>query len=159
MSENPEKTADALRKAQKLTQEGLSAIRHSISALRESPLENQTLHQAVELLVSETQQAGLKAELKSIGEPVGLEPKANLSLYRAIQEGLTNTRKHAQARQVMVTLDYSHPVQVKLLVADDGVGTAAPATSGFGLIGIQERVAVMGEAQRPLPAHLVGVSY
>ncbi|MCL4265288.1 MAG: sensor histidine kinase [Anaerolineae bacterium] len=144
MPENPEKAADSLQKAQKLTQEGLSAIRHSISALRESPLENQTLPQALTQLVTETQEAGLKAELKVIGATYDLEPKASLTLYRVAQEGLTNTRKHAQAGQVIVTLDYSQPEWVTLTVVDDGVGTAVPDGNGFGLMGIRERVQLLG---------------
>ncbi|GIK57480.1 MAG: hypothetical protein BroJett015_31430 [Chloroflexota bacterium] len=144
MPENPEKAADALQKAQKLTQEGLIAIRHSISDLRESPLENQTLPQAISQLITETAQTGLQAELKVIGTPFELEPKANLTLYRVAQEGLTNTRKHAQARHVQVTLDYSQPQQVTLSVVDDGVGTAVSADAGFGLIGIRERVQLLG---------------
>ncbi|HRQ40661.1 MAG TPA: sensor histidine kinase [Chloroflexota bacterium] len=144
MPENPDKAADAIQKAQKLTQEGLSAIRHSISALRESPLENQTLPQAIGQLITETQQTGLDARLEIMGTPVELEAKASLTLYRVAQEGLTNTRKHAQATQVIVTLDYSQPEQVTLSVVDDGAGTAVPADSGFGLMGIRERVQLLG---------------
>ncbi len=144
MPENPEKAADALQKAQKLTQEGMGAIRHSISALRESPMENLTLAQAIGQLVTDTRQTGLKAELKIVGAPVELEPKASLTLYRVVQEGLTNTRKHAQAKQVTVTLDYEQPGLVTLLVVDDGAGTAAPVTGGFGLMGIRERVQLLG---------------
>ncbi len=144
MPENPDKASDALQKAQSLTQEGLSAIRHSISALRESPLENQTLPQAIGQLISETQETGLGARLELVGAPIELEPKASLTLYRVAQEGLTNTRKHAQARQVVVTLDYSQPEQVTLTVADDGVGTAVTPDSGFGLMGIRERVQLLG---------------
>lgn len=144
MPENPEKAADALQKAQKLTQEGLSAIRHSITALRESPLENQTLAQAIAQLIAETQQTGLEARLDILGVPMELEPKASLTLYRVAQEGLTNARKHAQAKQVVVTLNFSQPEQIILSVVDDGLGTAVPADGGFGLMGVQERVQLSG---------------
>jgi len=142
--ENPEKAADSVQKAQKLTQEGLGAIRHSISALRESPLENQTLPAAIEQLVVATSQTGLIAELEVVGPYYELEPKINLTLYRVAQEGLTNSRKHARATRVWVTLDYSQKDQVRLSVADDGVGTAVDPNEGFGLVGIRERVQLLG---------------
>lgn len=66
-----------------------------------------------------------------------------MTLYRAAQEGLTNVRKHALASRVDVGLDYG-PDQVKLMVADNGIGAAAVSPNGFGLIGIQERVALLG---------------
>jgi signal transduction histidine kinase len=55
---------------------------------------------------------------------------------------LTNVRKHANAENASVTLDYSDQV-VWLVVHDDGIGATDPE-KGFGLIGVHERVQLLG---------------
>ena len=144
MDSQPEKAQDALDKAQRLTQEGLAAVRHSVSALRESPLENQTLVEALERLALELREAGLVTELTIEGDPAKRDPKIELTLYRAVQEGLTNVRKHARASRVDIWLRYM-PEQTSLTVKDNGVGTnlADRHSGSFGLIGIQERVQLL----------------
>lgn len=140
MDDQPAKAHDALDKAQRLTQEGLGAIRQSITALRESPLANHSLVEAVAQLAAESQNAGLPTELMVKGEPIILDPKVSLTLYRAAQEGLTNIRKHARASRAVVVIDFQDTDWVHMMVQDNGVGTAVSDSAGFGLIGIQERV-------------------
>ena len=144
MDSQPDKAQDALSKAQTLTQEGLAAVRHSVSALRESPLENQTLAAAIEKLVEDLKESGLIAELVIEGAPTARDPKVELTLYRAAQEGLTNVRKHARASRVDLGLRYL-PTQTILTVKDNGVGMdlANDHNGRFGLIGIQERVQLL----------------
>jgi len=144
MHSEPEKAQDALDKAQNLTQEGLAAVRHSVSALRESPLENQTLAEALERLALELREAGLVTDLKIEGKPTSRDPKIELTLYRAVQEGLTNVRKHARASRVDIWLRYL-PEEIILTLKDNGVGAeVAEENNGrFGLIGIQERVQLL----------------
>jgi signal transduction histidine kinase len=144
MNSQPDKAQDALDKAQNLTQEGLAAVRRSVSALRESPLENQTLAEALAGLATELREAGLVTELTIEGESANRDPKIELALYRAVQEGLTNVRKHARASRVDIWLHYL-PEQTTLTVKDNGVGTdLADENHGrFGLIGIQERVQLL----------------
>ncbi|MCA9918004.1 MAG: sensor histidine kinase [Anaerolineales bacterium] len=144
MATQPEKAQDALNKAQNLTQEGLSAVRHSVSALRESPLENQTLAEAIGKLAEEAREAGLVAHVQIEGEPAERDRKVELTLYRAVQEGLTNVRKHARASRVDIALRYE-PEQTVLCLQDNGIGTdlADRSASSFGLIGIEERVQLL----------------
>lgn len=141
MATQPEKAKDALDKAQNLTQEGLAAVRHSVSALRESPLANQTLAEALAQLVEEARETGLVTELSSEGEPAERDPKIELTLYRAVQEGLTNVRKHARASRVDILLRYGLQETV-LTLKDNGIGAdlAQTSSSSFGLVGIEERV-------------------
>ncbi len=78
------------------------------------------------------------------GEPAPLHPEAEVTLLRAAQEALTNVRKHAQARQVSITLSYMGD-QVALDVQDDGVGFAASAPAeGFGLAAMRQRAEQLG---------------
>ena len=76
------------------------------------------------------------------GTPRKLPPAVELALYRAVQEGLTNVRKHSQATSAMITLDYSDGF-VRLVIHDDGIG-AHQAEHGFGLTGLRERVELVG---------------
>ena len=77
-------------------------------------------------------------------------PEIDVTLLRALQEALTNVRKHAQADQVTVTLSYMDDLVV-LDVQDDGAGfeqTQVPSTAqsagGFGLTAMRERVQQLG---------------
>ncbi len=154
MDANPAKAQDALEKAQGLTQEGLNAIRSSVAALRESPLGARSLPDAIGDLLAETQASGLVTTFDVRGEQRPLDEKTALTLFRTAQEGLTNVRKHASASRVDVVLDYDDPQQIMLCVCDNGVGvtTAVAAgmandslpAQGFGLLGIQERVQLLG---------------
>ena len=142
LKEDPQRTLDALGKAQALTQDGLADVRRSVAALRASP-ENRPLPDAIPALVNEFRASGTEAVFTLRGEPRPLSPQAELTLYRAAQEGLTNTRKYAHATHLQVTLDYSTPDKIRLTVEDDGQGSAE-AGGGFGLLGLRERTALLG---------------
>ncbi|MBK8988635.1 MAG: sensor histidine kinase [Chloroflexi bacterium] len=142
LAHEPERAMAALDKAQGLTQEGLTAVRQSVSSLRESPLAKRPLPQAIAALVQESNNAGIVTDLTLHGDYRPLTPQTELTLYRVAQEGLTNIRKHARASRANLTLDYANPEQVQLMVADNGLGAAA-AGSGFGLLGIRERVLLL----------------
>lgn len=138
------KAQDALAKAQALTKEGLTAVRQSVSALRESPLDTQSLAEAIEQLMSETRQAGIVVAFTLLGEHRRLSPDTKLTLYRVTQEALTNVRKHARASRVDVLLNFENDEKVKLTVRDNGVGSPVIPSDGFGLIGIRERIRALG---------------
>jgi len=79
----------------------------------------------------------LSGSLDDLGESM------NLTIYRLIQEGLTNSFKHAAARRIDINL--SRGTEVLLTVADDGRGSGDAARSGgFGLSGMKERAELMG---------------
>jgi signal transduction histidine kinase len=69
----------------------------------------------------------------------------NITLYRTLQEALTNVVKHAQASQVWVELSMEEE-QVTLTVQDNGVGLGEkkPGTNGIGLAGLRERIMIAG---------------
>jgi signal transduction histidine kinase len=142
MDSDPNRALDAINKAQELARKGLTDVRQSVAALRESPVSNRPLGEAIAVLVQEAQSTGIVTEFKITGEPQALEHKVALALYRAAQEGLTNVRRHARASRVDVLLDFQ-PAEVRLEVKDNGVG-AAKTTGGFGLLGIRERMQLLG---------------
>ena len=140
---DPVRALDALDKAQELAKRGLDAVRESVSALRVSPVENRPLEEALAELVEETQVSGINVEFKIAGKLHTVEPKTALALYRVMQEGLTNVRKHSNASKVDMELDFSQADTVRLVLRDDGVG-AADTSGGFGLIGLRERIQLLG---------------
>ena len=144
MAKEPERAQDALAKAQKLTKEGLTAVRQSVATLRESPIDSRTLINAIDALVQEAHSSGLVIEFRVIGDRRSLDSQTKLALYRVAQEGLTNVRKHAHASRVDIELDYSLPQQIRLSIKDNGVGQSAVAGDGFGLIGMRERIQILG---------------
>ncbi|RKT11338.1 signal transduction histidine kinase [Streptomyces sp. 1114.5] len=112
-------------------------------------------------LVEESRRAGLPTEFAVLGQERPLPPSTSLAVFRIVQESLTNTRKHAGGRaRARVHLTY-HPDRVTVEVSDNGsaaptdarVGTltgtggaAGPRAgrTGYGLIGMRERVALQG---------------
>ncbi|MFI6978691.1 sensor histidine kinase [Embleya sp. NPDC050154] len=97
-------------------------------------------------LIAESDAAGLPVDYEQAGEPRPLPPAAGLTLYRIVQEALTNTRKHAGDARACVRVRYL-PDRVAVEVLDDGAGAAVPAGlagSGYGLVGMRERVVLHG---------------
>jgi signal transduction histidine kinase len=137
-----ERAREVLSKAQALTQDGLNEVRRSVATLRTSPTENRPLTQILSSLADECHATGIATQFVIKGEQRLLSPQAELTLYRTAQEGLTNVRKHAQATSAKLTIDYLGG-NVLLLIEDDGVGCVL-SNEGFGLLGIRERVQLLG---------------
>jgi signal transduction histidine kinase len=97
-------------------------------------------------LVGKFRTAGLPIELIVTGSVRNLAPGLDLTAYRVVQEGLTNTFRHARSpRRAEVEIEYGLD-QLRLAVRDDGppAGPAQPAMPSNGLLGMRERVAVYG---------------
>jgi nitrate/nitrite-specific signal transduction histidine kinase len=154
----PARTAATLEQARKLARRSLEEARRSLWNLRPTPLEHLSLSQALGQAVDRLdEQDGLHACFIMSGEPRRLPPHVELNLYRIAQEALTNVRKHAQAGQVAVALNF-RPESVQLTVSDDGRGglngrVAAHNQRGrslgqWGLRGMQERALLLGAELR-----------
>ncbi len=139
---DPLKAVAAVRKAQSLAQEGLTDIRRSVAALRSAPLDNQPLPKAIEDLVAELQASGIVTQFHLEGDLLDLSPQVELTLYRAAQEALNNVRKHAHASRADVVLT-AMPDRLRIVVSDNGVG-GKRTDGGFGLLGVRERVELLG---------------
>jgi len=136
---DPIRANELFLKAQNMAQEALADIRQSVAALRTSPEESQPLVEQVQKILSGCESLGLQSHLSIIGDPRILPPAVHLTLFRAVQEGVNNTCKHAQAKNIQVSLDFTSQQQVSLSIQDDGRG-ALSTNGGFGLIGLRERV-------------------
>ncbi len=97
----------------------------------------------LEALVSDIRGTGLAVRLEIRGKPFPLPPSLDLSAYRILQEGLTNTLKHARARHAEVNVHYGD-ADLEVEVRDDGLGPSTGDGLGHGLVGIGERVKIFG---------------
>ena len=88
-----------------------------------------------------------RVALEVTGTPRGLPAETEVALLRAAQEALTNARRHSDATQACVTLDYGTG-EVSVRVRDDGRGFDAtvPSQGGYGLAGIRARAEQIGGA-------------
>ena len=105
---------------------------------------------ALEPLIETYRAAGLSVQTNSSGVPRALTASADLSAYRVVQEALTNTLKHSGARHATVGLHYSESA-VRVVVSDDG-GPSEPTHGGHGLVGMRERIALLGGQLQAGPA-------
>src|SRR5204863_9852385 len=95
-------------------------------------------------LVDSARDAGANVRLVLQGRAVQLPAGVDLTAYRIIQEALTNARRHAPGADVDVELDY-RPDALRLRICDTGPGPAdAHPTPGHGLIGMRDRVTMVG---------------
>jgi len=126
-------------------------VRDLIGKLRPTGLDELGLKAALEHSVEEWRprlthvrfNVALEGDLDSLDEAVAL------TLYRLVQEGATNVSRHARARHVDISVrrapDSNAADQVVFDMVDDGCGTdLATKTSGLGLIGMRERVEMLG---------------
>lgn len=125
-------------------------VHSMIRQLRPSALDNLGLSDAISDLVAQYQRQHprLKVDLM-LGEGLDqFDEKVNITVYRVVQESLTNVVKHAEATQVRVALSLSHdaPACLHIRISDDGkgLGTAYSEGQRFGMLGIKERVQAFG---------------
>jgi len=124
---------------------GIALKRRIIEDLRPSALVNLGLVAALDILTREhAQRSGIRVETQF--EPVALAPAAELTVYRLVQEALTNITKYAQAKKVEVRLAPADGRTACVSVSDDGLGfdPAASKPSSHGLFGMRHRVEAVG---------------
>jgi signal transduction histidine kinase len=136
-----------LVEARRAAAECLAEVRRSVAALRPADLTSLSLPDALARLVTEYEalDPAIEIALDIEGSTDGLDLEQRLALYRCAQEALTNIRKHADANRALLRLRVNDQ-QAEFLALDDGRGasTDAETTPGFGLLGIRERVALLG---------------
>jgi len=118
-------------------------VRGIMQRLRPAALDALGLHDAVGQLVGQWQRRNGEVDVRfeSSGELAGLGEAVNITVYRIVQECLTNVVKHAQASHVVVGLHRTGKAEVRVSVRDDGRGFDAQAKrTGLGLVGLRERV-------------------
>jgi signal transduction histidine kinase len=145
------KAKEALGSVEQTGRAALREMRRVVGMLgqrdEELALAPQPSVEELDWLVERAREAGLEVDLTIEGEKKRLESGVDLSAFRIVQEALRNTLKHAGPARAQVTLRYGeHDVEVD--VSDNGRGVRAPAdngaVTGHGLLGMRERVAMLG---------------
>ena len=136
--------AERLKHLTETLNSGIALKRRIIEDLRPSSLSNLGLTTALEILTREyAENAGIEVETSL--EAVQLPEAAQLTVYRMVQEALTNIGKYAKAQKVLVSV-HAHPTHVAVQVRDDGLGfdTATLRPHSHGLAGMRHRVEAAG---------------
>ncbi len=102
-----------------------------------------------ELLAQPLRAAGVEVTV-TVADDLHLQELDVLTVYRVVQEGLTNVARHARARRAWVELTRRHEVVV-VRISDDGVGPPREPGRGSGLTGVQERVSARGGRAELVP--------
>lgn len=138
---NIEESALSVTSAANQIYDGMHSI---IRQLRPGSLDNLGLAETLKDMVSgwRSQHSAINVDL-FVGESLGhLGEAISINVYRIIQEAMNNCLKHAEAKNISISLD-NKKKQLALVFKDDGVGfdtTLLAKTKQFGLIGMQERV-------------------
>jgi signal transduction histidine kinase len=93
-------------------------------------------------LIAHTREAGLAVDLRIEGKPEPLAASIDLTAYRLVQEGLSNSLRHGRARHAEVVVRYEGG-QVELIVTDDGEGENGSSGDDW-LAAMRERVSIYG---------------
>jgi signal transduction histidine kinase len=143
----PGEARKALRAIEETSRDTLSQLRRTLTALRQGDVAGTPTDPApgladLDKLVAGTQHAGVLAIVETRGLPRPLPGEVDLAAYRIIQESVTNVVRHSGARTCRVTVEYGEGA-VTITVADNGHGVLGTGGTGFGLVGMRERVSLV----------------
>ena len=144
----PDQARAALRSIESTGRDALRELRQLLTAVRPDAGAGGTQTRPgldrLEELAEPLRSAGLNVSVHRQGAGSALPTAVDLSVYRIVQEALTNTLRHAGASHVDVTVRRS-PDGLELDVVDDGRGSAGAADGqGKGIAGMRERAAMLG---------------
>jgi signal transduction histidine kinase len=149
LAQDPRKASEILRKQEELVAASLDELQRVIADLRPSHLDDLGLPATLRWYTGEVQRrASLAVSFELNGEEHALPGEVATTLFRIAQEALTNVVKHGCAERASVRLSYL-PQAVLLTVEDNGQGfeverVLANASGSWGLLGMQERAALLG---------------
>jgi signal transduction histidine kinase len=148
LAARPDRAADAMSRVADTARSALVELRRLLGVLRsDTSLVPQPDLATVDELVESVRQTGLPVSVRTTGEPRAVDAVVGLTAYRVIQEALTNIIKHAAAGQAEVGLEFGDD-SLLVTVVDDGTTADKPARrrdgAGHGLVGMRERVTVLG---------------
>jgi signal transduction histidine kinase len=161
---DPDRAEEIMGKVSETGRQALDEMRRLLGVLREGAPSPELAPMPgfldLDELVGKVRSAGLTARLTTSGQPFAMPPTAQLTVYRLVQEALTNTLKHAEASTAHVRLSYRDGQILDIEITDDGTkprdslvsagvsaavnGRAAASGGGHGIAGMRERAAMFG---------------
>ena len=145
---DPDAALAAMGAVEQAGRQALSEMRHLLDVLRRDSSDDKLAPQPgcadLVSLAAEVTQAGTPVQLETEGRLSQLPPRLDLTIYRIVQEALTNVIKHAgEGANVMVRVS-ANADGVDLSVSDDGRGAGAHPGHGYGIAGMRERAELLG---------------
>ncbi|MDY7086732.1 MAG: sensor histidine kinase [Actinomycetota bacterium] len=145
MDRNAETARDSLTAVEESARTAVDELQRMLGALRtaDEPVTAPSPGlDRVEELLDRVRDAGLTPQFAVFGDAKDLPASTSQTAYRVVQEAVTNALKHAGASTIDVRIRYLAR-ELEIDVADDGRG-AARTTGGMGLVGMRERVGLLG---------------
>jgi signal transduction histidine kinase len=137
----------ALEAIEATGREALTEMRRLVGLLRDQSatpdFAPQPSMRAIDVLLGTVRESGLPVDLVVEGTPAELPPGVDLAAYRVIQEALTNALKYAGPARACVTVRWKRG-ELELEVANDGTSEPGGDGGGHGLVGLRERVSLVG---------------
>jgi signal transduction histidine kinase len=152
--DDPAAMRAAMREATEQLSRDIEALRGLIAELRPAALDQLGLEPALTSLATRTSTTtglDIRADIDIAGDRLASELET--TVYRIVQEALTNVAKHARAATVTLSV-HGDEHELRIAVADDGAGfdPARAVDAGFGLVGMRERVELAGGVLSVAPA-------
>ena len=166
----PEEARKALAAVELTSRSALEELRRVLGVLRRDTPDGPDLTPAsglgdLDRLLAQVRAAGVTVDLHQHGEAIALPPSMDLSVYRIVQEALTNVTKHAGTSKAAVDIAFDEGSLV-VTVTDDGSARlnggrqtsdlGEPAGAHHGIIGMRERTAVFGGSLTAAPRQAGG---
>jgi len=136
---DPARSHEAINLARGFAMRAVADVRRAVRAVRDSYFDFPAAVKELE----ETFESGGGCKITTTMDPLNVSPQLTHNLFFLIQEGLTNVQRHAHATSVI--LELTSDDQIHLRIKDDGIGFVNDdGSSGFGIKGMEERVASLG---------------
>lgn len=140
---NIEGVQGQLLKIQEIAKKGLNDVRRSVKELKIDTIEKYALIPAIEKLIGEMNMfSKTYVKLTIEGDILKLSDDEEQTVYRIVQESLTNAMRHGKAQNIVIKIIFGYH-EVSIIVQDDGQG-CEKINKGFGLTHIGERVEMLG---------------
>jgi signal transduction histidine kinase len=143
---DPAQAEQAIDEGLRLTQQALDDVRRSVGMLRTTG-QLFALEPLLADLLAPLRAEGVVVHVQTAGSSAEFAPASLMALHRALQEGLTNIQRHAGASAVWLDVRFDSEA-ARLQLRDNGRGFAqdgpASPSSGYGLVGMAERLALVG---------------
>src|SRR4029453_16322689 len=137
LANEPDRARQAFDSIEAGGRQALTELRNLLGMLRDlndhGALQPQPTLDRLHEVIANARGTGLEVDLIVDGDVAPVSPGLGLAVYRIVQEGLTNTIKHARATHACVRIGYS-PDALELELSDNGTSVATPQPGGHGLV-------------------------
>lgn len=139
---NSQKASDQLQKILETSKKGLLDVRRSVRELKVDTLKKYSLITSLENLAKDINECtDTVVHLNIIGKVMKLKNDEEQTIFRVIQESITNSMRHGKAKHIHLDIEFDY-YKINIHIADDGIGCKG-ITSGFGLTHMAERVEML----------------